>query len=134
MHALIVEDAFTSRALLYRYLSGLAEVDAVEDGENALVAFRMALEARRPYDLVCLDIGLPKVDGEEVLRSIRRIEEERGVVRQTRVIMLTGRGDGRTIMRSFFSGCEGYLVKPFQRGDLMNLLDKQGLLVPGRVS
>ena len=45
------------------------------DGKEAIDAFRMAIEEARPYSLICLDIMMPEMDGHEVLKEIRRIEE-----------------------------------------------------------
>ena len=69
MKTLIVEDEPTSRLLLQAILSGYGDCDIATDGEEAVEAFRSALEQGVPYNLVCMDIMMPKLDGHEALAS-----------------------------------------------------------------
>ena len=126
MRVLIVEDEFVSRALLLRFLSSFADVDVAVDGREALTAFAAALDAGDPYDLICLDIGLPELDGHSVLQSVRDLEDERNISQNVKVFMTTSRSDAKTIVRSFFGGCEGYLVKPVEP-DEDRALDARGV-------
>lgn len=124
MKTLIVEDDFASRKLMEKYLSPYGETDVVVDGQEAVDAFTMALEENSYYDLVCLDIMLPKMDGQKVLKEIRRIEEERGIFGNngTKVIMTTALGDAKNVLNAFRSQCEGYLQKPISKEHLVRQL------------
>jgi len=127
---LIVEDDFASRKLMQKYLSPYGICEVVVDGEEALLAFRESLENDDPFDLVCLDIMLPKKDGQQVLKSIRSMEASRGIEGSegVKVIMTTALGDAENIMSAFRSQCEGYLTKPVTRQRLLEEIRELGLL------
>jgi len=128
---LIVEDDFASRKMLQKYLSPYGECDVVVDGQEALDAFSLALTEETPYDLICLDIMLPKIDGQDVLRQIRTIEKEKGIegLDGVKIIMTTALGDTKNIMDAFKNQCEGYLQKPIERVRLIQEIRKLKLIV-----
>jgi len=130
MKILIVEDDFTSRILIEKYLSGCGSTDSVGDGEAAVEAFQRAVEKDEPYDLVCLDIMLPKMDGQEVLKRIRGLESEYNMTgsRASKIIMTTALGDPRNIITAFHEQCEGYLTKPIEKKRLIEEITKLGLI------
>ncbi|HSP72913.1 MAG TPA: response regulator transcription factor [Gaiellaceae bacterium] len=87
-------------------------VDVAFDGEDALVK-----AAVYPYDLVCLDLNLPRVDGREVCRRLRstdRYDEEP----TPRVLMLTARDALADRVAGLDDGADDYLVKPFDFAEL----------------
>ncbi len=90
------------------------------------------MEDGEPYHLICLDIMLPKLDGQAVLKEIRRIEEERGIfgLSGTKIIMTTALGDAGNIMTAFRSQCEGYIQKPITRDKLEAMMRELALLEP----
>lgn len=92
-----------------------ALVDALE--ANRIVADRMSRGAeiltRHPdFDLVLLDLGLPDMDGIEVLRHLRQVSP-------VPVIILTARGDERSVVRGLRNGADDYLVKPARITELL---------------
>jgi two-component system chemotaxis response regulator CheY len=111
--SLIVDDELTSRELLSLILKPYGPVDTASDGLEGLKAYNLAL-GREPYDLIMLDIMLPKMDGQQVLKSIRRIEQERGVVgpEQVKIVMISALGDFSNVSQAFASACTSYLTKP----------------------
>ena len=129
MKILIVEDDFVSRKVLNKMLSSLGESDIAIDGNEALKAFENALNEKQPYDLVCLDIMLPEIDGHTVLKKIRELEERNGIggLDGAKIIMTTAMGEKEHILKAFQSGCEGYLVKPIDRHMLLNKISELGL-------
>ncbi len=74
MKALIVEDDYVSRTVLRRILAEYGEVAMATDGERVLDAFSLAQKEGNPFDLVCLDIMLPKFDGLAILQRMRALE------------------------------------------------------------
>lgn len=130
MKTLIVEDDFTSRLLLQRILMEHMEVHVAVDGDEAVAAFRTAVESGQPYDLVCLDIMMPKKDGQATLREMREIEAQNGILGLdgAKVMMVTALGDSKNIMESFVSQCESYIVKPLDKNRILKELGKLGLL------
>ena len=133
MKCLIVEDDFTARKLLQVYLREHADCDVAVNGKEAVEAVRDALDKEQPYDLLCLDISMPEMDGQEALKAIRKIEKEHGIVGLSgvKVIMTTAFGDKKNIMTAFNSGCESYLIKPINREKLFVEIEKLGLLQTG---
>lgn len=127
MKILIVEDDPASRRLMLAYLAPLGPCDQAADGAEALDAFTRALDRDEPYDLVCLDIMMPGMTGHEVLRTIRGTEEERGIFPPARVIMTTALRDRDNVMAAFSNQCEAYLVKPIDRGQLLEKIRTLGL-------
>jgi len=128
MKILIAEDDITSAKILMKMLSGYGKCDLAVDGVEAVEAFEYALDSRQPYDLVCLDIMMPRMDGQEVLRNIRVIEGLRGItgLNGVKIMMTTALDDFRDIMKSFREQCESYLVKPIHRAKLADELAKLG--------
>jgi len=121
MRILVVEDEPRILAFLARGLEaeGFA-VDSVAEGAEAL----LRVETAR-YDLVVLDLLLPRVDGLTVLRELRRSQPELPVV------ILSARSDLATKLRGFELGANDYLAKPFALDELVARIHAQ-LRRPGR--
>ncbi|MBA4070440.1 MAG: DNA-binding response regulator [Gemmatimonas sp.] len=109
MRILIVEDERKAAEYLQRGLteSGFV-VDVAYNGDDGL---HLALE--QPYDLIVLDVGLPRRDGWSVLASLRRAG------RQTPVLFLTARDAVSDRVRGLEEGADDYLVKPFAFSELL---------------
>jgi DNA-binding response OmpR family regulator len=105
---LIVEDDENTASLIALYLEreGFSPVTA-DDGEMAL-----ALAGRHDPDLVILDLMIPKVDGWEVCRRLRKTSE-------VPVIMLTARGEEIDRVAGLTLGADDYVVKPFSPRELV---------------
>ena len=108
MKALIVDDELINRVLLSRYLTDFFEADVCENAKEAMDKFSLALEEGQPYDLLCLGIMMPDVNGKELLTKIRDYEEKKGILGKdgVKVIMATALSDANEIMDSFRAGCE----------------------------
>lgn len=130
MKTLIVEDDFTSRVLMQEYLRPYGESHIAVHGKEAVDAYRMALFDGNPYDLICLDILMPEMDGQETLRIIRKLEENRGIYSSdgVKIIMTTALDDMENIFSAYKGLCDGYLVKPICRDKLVNTLELCGLI------
>jgi two-component system chemotaxis response regulator CheY len=131
MKTLIVEDDFTSRRLLQSILSTYGSCDLAVDGEAAVEAVRQSLAENYPYDLICLDIMMPKMDGHAALLKIREMEKEKGIAakKEVKVIMTTALGDPKNVMEALYKGgATVYLVKPIGKQALLEELRKMGLI------
>ena len=130
MRILIVEDDFVGRMLLQRFLSPYGVVDIAVDGGEALVAFDLAWEERMPYDLICLDIMMPKMDGQHVLKKIREAESCRGVQGHAgvKIVMTTALGDKLNVLSAFKAQCDGYIVKPLDKEKVLKELSGLGII------
>jgi DNA-binding response OmpR family regulator len=109
MRILVTEDEPRIRAFVTRALEaeGFA-TDGAGDGEQAL-----ELARRQRYDLVVLDLLLPRIDGLEVLRALRHSNPDLPVV------ILSARSDLPTKLRGFDLGANDYLQKPFALDELV---------------
>ncbi len=109
MRILLVEDDMgIARFVMKGLLENSFSVDVAGNGEEGL---NFAL--RMKYDLVVLDILLPKIDGREVLKKIRSFNI------QTPVIFLTARGSEEEIVHGLNLGADDYLTKPFSFNELL---------------
>lgn len=108
MRLLLVEDEATLSGYIAKGLehSGYA-VDVVYDGEAALYEY-----AVNDYDLIILDLNLPKKDGLEVLQEIRKTDLT------TKIIILSARSSVDDRILGLDEGANDYLVKPFDFGEL----------------
>jgi len=105
---LIVEDNEPTRRMMARCLSAHALSEA-GDGETALAHL-----AAQPVDLVLLDIGLPGIDGFQVLERIKSTP----ATAQTAVIVVTAHGQTDEIVKGFQQQADDYLIKPFRPEEL----------------
>ncbi|MBO5088581.1 MAG: response regulator [Lachnospiraceae bacterium] len=130
MKALVAEDDFASRKFITNYLNQFGECDATVDGMEVVDAFMMAYEAEEPYDLVCLDVMMPVMDGYQALKAIRDIEEEKGipVEKRVKIIMMTALNEERNVKKAFEMGCTVYCAKPVDIEKLKEVLQKLSLV------
>ena len=114
MRILIAEDDLVSRNFLHRFLGQYGDCDLVVDGLEALEAFLIALKDQAPYQLICLDIMMPKADGVKTLKGIRDLEKQYGIAPENRakIIMTTALAEADLVQRAFAYGCEAYATKP----------------------
>jgi Response regulator containing CheY-like receiver domain and AraC-type DNA-binding domain len=130
MRTLIVEDDFVCRRLLQSMLKPYGEVDIAVNGVEALEAFKLALEEQKCYNLICIDILMPEMNGQELLKNIREYEEMMGIygMDNVKIIMTTSIGDFGNIKSAFVEQCDAYMVKPIERKKLDEKLVELGLI------
>ena len=130
MKILLAEDDFVTRKFMTNFLSKYGECDVTVDGMEAVDAFMMALEDGEPYDLVCLDIMMPVMDGYQALMGIRNLEKERNIPKenQVKIIMATALNDEDNVKMAFELGCSVYSGKPIDQEKFEQVLKKFGLI------
>lgn len=130
MRSLVVEDEFISRLALQRQLSRFGESHIAVSGEEAVAAFRLALGSASPYELVCMDIRMPGIDGVEALRQIRKLEDEEGVLpsKGVKIFMTTAVDQVKEVVESYRALCDAYLVKPIDGTKLLEKLLELALI------
>ena len=111
---LLVEDDFTNRLLLQKFLSRYGECHIAVNGREAVEAFGVSLASQLRYDLICMDILMPEMNGREAVRKMRAMEQSRGIPssRGAKIIMVTSVKDIREVFRCFEDLCDEYLLKP----------------------
>ena len=130
MNILIAEDDYTSRLLLYQILKEFGTVKLAVDGREAVEAFRMAIGFKDFFNLVFLDIMMPDLDGQSALKEMRQLENKLYVRAESKakIIMLTAHADQDNVIRAAQNECDGFLVKPIDKGRLIKTMKDMGLL------
>ena len=136
MRILVAEDDFASRFLLENLLRPYGNCVVTMNGAEAIQAFGLAWDEGDPFDLVCLDIMMPGVDGQEALRWIRAEEERRGirVGDGVKIVMTAALNDSGNVFGAFNQHCDGYLVKPLSKQGLAETLGGLGLTPLGQTA
>lgn len=130
MRTLIVEDDFTSRLLLQTFLSRYGECHVAINGKEAVEAFRLSQANGRAYELICMDIMMPEMDGQAAIQEIRAIEETSGTLSTSgvKIIMVTALDDVKNVVASFKALCDAYIFKPVDTTQLLNHLKSLALV------
>ena len=112
--------------MLTAFLAESFACDEAADGQEALDLVDQAWSAGTPYDVICLDIVMPIMDGSAALRQIRERDQQQG--RRTKVFMISACSTPQDIEDAFFEGdCDDYVVKPFQREAVAQMLVRHKL-------
>ena len=117
MKTLIVDDDELSLMLMSDILSPYGTYDTANNGIEAIALFEKALAGGTPYNLICLDILMPEMDGNQVLKQIRSIEDSRGIATPdaVKIIMVTSESDVDIILKAYNIRCDVYVTKPITR-------------------
>ncbi|NLM62076.1 MAG: response regulator transcription factor [Clostridiales bacterium] len=130
MRILIAEDDYASRKFLYKLFSQYGECDMTVDGIETVEAFVAALDSGDPYDLLCLDIMMPKIDGIKALETIRSIEKKRKITDsdRIRVIIISALDETEVGFAVPGSGREIYITKPVNTDIIYDAVKKLELI------
>ena len=127
MKILIAEDDRMSRSFLKEFLADYGAVDAATNGMEAIDLFLDAIKEKEPYDLLCLDIMMPKVDGLKVLKVIRELEEQQKLEKHLKIIMMSALSEVDYVQEAFRLGCDAYAAKPIDTGKVVEAMKNLGL-------
>ena len=130
MHILVVDDEELIRAVIKNYLDTEAYTyDEADNGEEAV-----KLVEDNNYDLIIMDIMMPKMDGYEAVKKIKAINKN------IPVIMLSARKEEEDKLQGFDYGIDDYVTKPFSPKELMARIkavtkrtDKEGHIKVGNI-
>jgi two-component system chemotaxis response regulator CheY len=114
---LIIEDNPVALLLQRTIMSQFGICDSVSDGKKALELLTLSLEEKSPYDIILLDLVIPGIEGEEVLLSIRRLEDSKNIkgLERSKVIVVTSSNDTETLMDLFRAETDAYIIKPLTK-------------------
>lgn len=130
MRSLIVDDDELGRMLLTTFFEDFGHCDQAENGQVALDLYEAAVAEENPYDLICLDIVMPVMDGMTTLRNLREIEQQQKRKR-TMVFVISACNSISDIEDAFFEGdCDDYIVKPFSRESVRQMLARHKMILP----
>ncbi|MFO1035221.1 MAG: response regulator transcription factor [Geminicoccaceae bacterium] len=109
MRALVIEDDAVSRRLIETALRGEnMVVEPAEQGEDGIELAKLY-----DFDIILLDLGLPDLEGYEVVRRLRAARV------QTPILVLSAKSDTAAKVRALMCGADDYLTKPFNKAEMM---------------
>ena len=137
LNILVIDDEPVAAKVMKSYLKEFGNCTVAASGTEAVSFVEECLKSQGAiYDLICLDINMPGMDGHQVLKKIRALEEEYDISApdKARIIMTTLMNDAGNVTEAFLKGCEIYLVKPIQRKELLAQLVNLGLIEAADIS
>ena len=129
---LVAEDDLVSRKILVKLLNKFGDVDIVFNGLEAIDAMMLSVKSKSPYDLYCLDIMMPKVDGIKVLSTIRDYENQMKI-EKSKIVMITALNEKNVIDDAFAKGADAYATKPLDLEKFIDVLEKLDVLDPDKI-
>lgn len=134
MKILIVDDEVVFRDLLEDMLQPYGTIITANDGLEAVNLFQKSMDSENPFDLVMLDINMPKMDGQQALKQIRQLEKQKyGVSLDLKeyaiIIMQTSLDHPIHLIEAFQQGhCNGYIMKPVKQEEMVEKLKRHHLI------
>ena len=128
---LIVDDENIGRLMLQNFLSEVAECDVAINGKEGLHLFEKAISDGRPYDLICVDLIMPEMNGLAMVRRVREFEKAHPVFSDFRTVIFVITASDSTWDKADLlldNLCDDYITKPFSRSELMGNLYNHGLV------
>ena len=131
MKILVVEDDLVTRKVIQKILERMEniDVDVAEDGIVGLEKFSKMLKEEEKYRIICLDVMMPKMGGQEVLQNMRKLEKENNILEKekAKIIMMTALSDLENIKKAYTEECDEYLVKPVKITELKEIIKKYSI-------
>lgn len=135
MKILVVDDEKICRKVLKRNLALLGDCIAISDSKKALEMILSAMDQKEPYDIITLDISMPYLSGNEILKEIRKKEFKMKIPKDERakVIMVTSQMDMKNIRACIKAGCNSFVTKPITKKQLFTHLEKIDIDIPEKM-
>ncbi len=130
MQILIAEDNTISTKLLAYLLEPLGACEVVADGSEAVELTGFCLDEGSHFDLICLDIMMPNMDGHEALKRIRELEQKHGIGEDKRSKIILTTVVPQEDCKEEVALYDGYLGKPYSKEQLWDALKQVGIDPP----
>ncbi len=129
---LIVDDDPAIQELIKNHLKERGECTVAGGGKQAISEFRSLLDQGSCFDLVCLDIAMPDMDGRTALDEIRNLEKEYGLGyrQRSKVAMITALDQAQDKLKAYKSSCDAYINKPIEKSQLLEAIESLGVRQP----
>ena len=124
MRILVVDDDYLGREILLSFLEEYGTCESACDGGEALDKFYAARDAGMPYDLICLDVHMPVMDGNHVLAEIRKAESSGS--HKSCVFIITAHESPELI--EDIAGADDFISKPCSANLIKRLFERHQLL------
>ncbi len=130
MQILIAEDVTLIQKMLRRMLEPYGEITFARTGREAFQEFQKTLTTQEYFDLICLDINIPEINGLDVLKNIRAAEKLNHVPldKRAKIVIVSSTNEADVVMKAIKLGCDGYIVKPFSQEKIIAELKKLKLI------
>ena len=130
LNTLIIEDEPVASAIVKIALEGQSDYSVAESGDTALKMFSSSLSSKKYFNVVLIDIGLPDMNGKDILKKIDELEAKENVPQDKRVkkIMVTASSGKDDLFGSIRDQCDDYLLKPVTKEILLDKLRAVGVL------
>ncbi len=111
-------------------LEPYGEITFVRTGREAIQQFQKTLTTQEYFDLICLDINIPEINGLDVLKNIRAAEKLNHVPldKRAKIVIVSSTNEADVVMKAIKLGCDGYIVKPFSQEKIIAELKKLKLI------
>lgn len=128
MRVLIADDDFVNRKFLNQILCEYGEVVTVEDGMTAVEEATSSMIGEQPFDLICLDIMMTRLDGYKTLEAIRDAEKKylSQKNKRAKVIMISALDEVALDDIQVCSDYDAYICKPIMLEKFQALVEKMG--------
>lgn len=128
---LLVDDSKSAQLKIHEILCKYGDCDQAYNGIKAVELFNNSLENNAVYDLIIMDVVMPKMDGFEAAKQIISLQNAKNIAQadQAKIIMLTSKAEPKNMMKAHFEiGVKNYLTKPFEENTLIEMIRNLGLI------
>lgn len=125
LRILIVDDSTSARYQVAQHLAEYGSCEQARDGLEAVALVESSLTEEEPFDLIVMDVEMPRLNGIEAVRRINDLFESHAVPeeKRSRIIMLSSHGDaGRVLKAQYDAGADLYVTKPFKPETLIQAM------------
>ncbi len=119
---LVVEDDIATKIMMKKMMSKYGECETAENGEKGVEIVQSAIENDSHYDLICIDIMMPVMNGHDALKKIRALEK-RNNIPATTIIMTSALNDDQNLLDAIKGKSDGYLTKPVNKQAIERLMN-----------
>ncbi|MBE5943028.1 MAG: response regulator [Lachnospiraceae bacterium] len=128
MRILIADDDFVNRKFLEKMFLEYGEAIGVDNGMSAVEEVVQALEEKKPFDVICLDIMMTRLDGYKTLEAVRDAEEKYNISKESRakVIMISALDEVAIDTIQVCDDYDAYICKPIVMDKMEELLEQMG--------
>ncbi len=127
MKILIVDDEYVALSKMTTLLSKYGDCKFATDGKQALKLFDIAVaDEGHPYDLITIDIDMPKIDGLELLKIISQKEQNRNISRAKKII-ISAENSADNVLQAVQNHCDAFIAKPVLKRTLVDKLKEIGI-------
>ena len=110
VRVLVVDDEVASQIVMKSILNSHCCVDVASNGSEAVEFFVQSLNDKRPYDLIFMDIQMPKMDGYMITREIRTLKNNKKA--NIPIVAMTANAFEEDRKKAFDAGMDGHIAKP----------------------